>query len=188
VRAASQFSQFPNRPRHRCRLSRRDLSGTARCASRKVAQKSGLGAAERCLKRGLEMSRTRANRAVPAAPIRQIGRDFRPRTMRRWHKFRRGWSTRDSRACAATVNDAARSPARSAFRHRARFMRCDPKSAGLACPATPNAPWHAGDMACRGCEDGSGDRRFGRLVVEGIVERPEHAERLGRQRDRLATE
>jgi predicted DNA-binding transcriptional regulator YafY len=43
------FSQLSHRPGHRCRLSRREISGAARPAQGEVAKESGLGASERCL-------------------------------------------------------------------------------------------------------------------------------------------
>src|ERR1700722_20335033 len=45
VRAAPRFSQFSDRPCHRCDLSRRKISGAARPAPGAMAKEPGLGAA-----------------------------------------------------------------------------------------------------------------------------------------------
>ena len=91
---------------------------------------------------------------------------------------------------------ARRCQARSAWRRRAGFMRCGPRSAGPACPAMPNARWREDGTACRRWRQTSrmGDRGvrrlrrdgFGEIFVELVFDRRERAERLGRERDRLA--
>src|SRR6202021_3359049 len=57
VRAALRFSQFPDRPRHRRRVSRRKISGAARPAPGAMAKEPGLGAAGRNLTGFLQIRR-----------------------------------------------------------------------------------------------------------------------------------
>jgi hypothetical protein len=115
------------------------------------------------------MSATPAKPAAPAVRIRRIGRGSPPRTTRRSISSRQSSSTKDCRECVATGIGARRCRARSAWRHRAGFTRCGPKSAEPACPAMSNAKWREDDTACRF----SAQHR--ELKGDGLKLRPLHA-------------
>jgi hypothetical protein len=95
------------------------------------------------------MSAAPARPAAPAARIRRTGRGSPPRTTRRSISFRQSSSTRNCRECAATEIGARRCRARSAWRRRAGFTQCGPKSAEPACPAMSSAKWREDGTACR---------------------------------------
>src|SRR5882757_10956914 len=152
------------------------------------------------------MWQARARPAARAVPIRRTGRASPPRTIRRSTSFRQNSSTTDCRECVATASDARRCQARSALRPHAGSMRRGRRFAEPACPAIPNATWRGAGMGCR-CwlrtdltlpleEEGDGHAfvklELGRNglrhvdFVDVVLDRGERAERLGRERDRLA--
>ena len=146
-----RFPQLPHRPRRRCDLSRREISGKARRAAREMAAEPGLGPAEGHVKDTRRWTR-RPHRPVELLPeLRRLLRLFGElaalldRERRGARRNPGGSSTRGNPACAARAIAVRRCRARSAKRRRARSTRCGPRCAAPACPAMPNARWRGGN-------------------------------------------
>jgi len=135
---------------------------------------------------------------APAARIRRTGRGSPPRTDA-LDLIPAKFVNENCWECAATEIGARRCRARSAWRRRAGFTQCGPTVCRTCMPGD--------DRVRNGREDGtaavlgatreliggclklrSPSRRggLGKVFVELVLDRRERAERLGRERDRLA--